>query len=209
MNATAKFWDGIAEKYARTPVRDMESYEHTLRRTASYLKSSDKVLELGCGTGTTALKLAPNVAEIVASDVSAGMLAVGARKAAEQSATNVSFVEAEAGNPPEGPFDAVLAFNLLHLVEDLDGTLAKVRNTLKPGGLFVSKTFCAPKNGSLRYRFMRMVVPVMQVFGKAPFVRFMSEAELDAAIKRAGFEFVERDSFPVKDARRFVVARRI
>ncbi|KUJ85343.1 ubiquinone biosynthesis protein UbiE [Ruegeria marisrubri] len=209
MNATAKFWDGIAEKYARTPIKDMDSYELTLRRTASCLTPSDKVLELGCGTGTTALRLAPSVAEVVASDVSAGMLAVGARKADEQKATNVRFVEAEAGSPPKGPFDAAMAFNLLHLVEDLDGTLSGISEVLKPGGLFISKTFCAQRAGSLRYRVMRLILPVLQMLGKAPFVRFMAEEELDAAIERAGFEIIERDSFPATDARRFIVARKI
>ena len=57
MTATAKFWDGIAEKYAKSPIRDIESYEHTLQRTVSYLKPTDQVLELGCGTGRTALRL--------------------------------------------------------------------------------------------------------------------------------------------------------
>ena len=84
MTATAKFWDGIAEKYAKSPIRDMEAYEHTLQRTASYLKPTDQVLELGCGTGRTALRLADHADTITASDVSPGMLAVGRRLAQEQ-----------------------------------------------------------------------------------------------------------------------------
>lgn len=210
MIAAEKFWDGIAEKYARTPIRDMDSYERTLTRTASYLKPSDQVLELGCGTGTTALRLAPQVAGITATDVSPGMLAVGTRKAAEQHQANVRFVQAEAGQPPEGPFDVVMAFNLLHLVEDLDATLHEAREVTKTGGLLISKTFCAPSTGSsLKYRVMRLILPLMQLAGRAPLVRFMSEAQLDSAIERAGFEIVERDSFPAKDARRFIVARKV
>lgn len=207
MNATAKFWDGIAEKYAKTPIKDQDSYDRTLTRTASYLQTSDRVLELGCGTGTTALHLAPGVAELVASDVSPGMLAVGQRKAAELGAHNIRFAQADAASPPDGPFDAALAFNLLHLVEDLDSTLANIHASLKPGGLFISKTFCTQQGGSLKYRAMRLILPVMQAFGRAPFVRFMTEAELDHAIERAGFELIERDSYPAKDARRFLVAR--
>lgn len=209
MTTTAKFWDGIAEKYARTPIKDMASYEHTLSRTASYLKTTDQVLELGCGTGTTALKLSPYAGHITASDVSEGMLTVGRKMAAEQKVGNVSFAVADAADPPAGPYDAALAFNLLHLVDDLEGTLTSIHDVLKPGGLFISKTFCAPENGSLRYRMIRFALPVMQLLGRAPFVRFMPGPELDRAVERAGFEIVERDSFPDRDARRFLVARRI
>lgn len=209
MQSSKRFWDGVAEKYSRAPIRNMEGYERTLERTASYLTATDQVLELGCGTGTTALKLAPEVAGIVASDISPEMLAVAARKAAEADLRNVSFVEAEADHPPKGPFDAALAFNLLHLVEDLDETLRQVHTSLKPGGLFISKTICKPRRGiSLIFGLMRLAVPVMQMFGRAPFVRFMSGAELEAAMIRAGFEIVERASFPEKDLRRFIVARK-
>ena len=210
MIATAKFWDNVAEKYAKSPIKDMASYEQTLERTASYLKSTDQVLELGCGTGTTALKLSGYAAHITASDVSSGMLAVGRKKAAEQNATNVTFLEADAEHPPTGPFNVALAFNLLHLVDDLQGTLTSIHDALQPGGLFISKTFCLPESGgSFRYRMIRLALPIMQLLGRAPFVRFMTQAELDAAIEQTGFELIERDSFPARDARRFLVARRI
>src|SRR5262249_9010493 len=48
----ARFWDRAARKYAAGRIADMPGYERTLERTRHYLKRSDKVLELGCGTGT-------------------------------------------------------------------------------------------------------------------------------------------------------------
>ena len=204
MITAAKFWDGVAEKYARTPIKDLASYEYTLERTASYLKKTDDVLELGCGTGMTALRLSEFAGTVTATDVSQGMLDVGRKHAAEQGNGNVKFVQATAETPPKGPFDVALAFNLLHLLEDLDGGLARIHSTLKPGGLFISKTFCPQSNGaSMRFRAIRLALPLMQLFGKAPFVRFLSEAELGRAIERAGFELIEQDSFPARDARRF------
>jgi len=210
MTTAAKFWDGVAEKYAQTPIKDMDSYEHTLERTASYLKKTDDVLELGCGTGMTALRLSPYADTITASDVSPCMLAVGQKNATEQQIENVAFVQADASHPPSWSYDVVLAFNVLHLVEDLNAALASVHEVMKPGGLFISKTFCPPQRGiNLRFQAVRLALPVMQLLGKAPFVRFLSEVELDAAVERAGFEIVECDSFPARDARRFLVARKI
>ena len=54
----------FAPKYAKSPIKDVPAYEYTLGRTRSYLKPTDAVLELGCGTGGTALKLADAVAHL-------------------------------------------------------------------------------------------------------------------------------------------------
>ena len=59
--ADARFWDRIARKYAADPIKDMDGYARTVDRTRHHLRSTDTVLELGCGTGTTALKLAAHV----------------------------------------------------------------------------------------------------------------------------------------------------
>ncbi|WP_406648240.1 methyltransferase domain-containing protein [Aliisedimentitalea scapharcae] len=210
MQASAKFWDGIAEKYARNPISDMASYQHTLDRTASYLGAEDTVLELGCGTGSTALELASGVRQFVASDVAEGMLTIGKNRASEQGVGNVDFVQADVMVPPKGPFDAVLAFNVLHLLDDLDTALISIRDSVKPNGFFISKTFCTPQDGgSWKYKLLRMGLPILQLVGKAPYVRFLQVEELDSALERAGFEIVEQDSFPARNARRFLVARRL
>ncbi|MBX9775787.1 MAG: hypothetical protein K2Y71_15505 [Xanthobacteraceae bacterium] len=58
-DADAQFWNRAARKYAADPITDLTGYERTLARTRGLLRSSDIVMELGCGTGTTTLKLAP------------------------------------------------------------------------------------------------------------------------------------------------------
>jgi len=35
----AKFWDRVAQKYAKSPIRDMPAYELTLERTQFYLRN--------------------------------------------------------------------------------------------------------------------------------------------------------------------------
>ena len=210
MEKTIKFWDGIAPKYARTPVRDMDSYSYTLERTRSYLGPRDTVLEIGAGTGSTALELAPSVGHVTATDISPAMTEIGREKARAAGVGNVDFVASDslvAGL--DGPFDAVLAHNILHLVEDLPGTLNRAHAVLKPGGLFISKTFCKPSGRiSLFYWAMRVALPVMQAFGKAPFVALMTIRELETAIERAGFTIVETGNYPKGEMRRYIVARK-
>ncbi|WP_322866513.1 methyltransferase domain-containing protein [Aquicoccus sp. G2-2] len=205
----AAFWDGMAKRYAASPIRDVESYEYTLGRTRSYLGPDDKVLELGCGSGSTALRLADAAGDYVASDYAPAMVEIGRRKAAEAGVPNLRFEVAGAETPPNGAFDAVLAFNLLHLVDDLDAALAAIAARVVPGGLFISKTTCLAEPGkSLGLSLLLMALPVARWLGKAPRVQFHTIARLDAAIETAGFDIAETGNHPAKPPSRYVVARR-
>ena len=63
----------------------------TLNDTRKYLNSEASVLEIGCGTGTTALKLAGNVHSMTATDISSSMIAIAQEKAKEQKKEKCSF----------------------------------------------------------------------------------------------------------------------
>ena len=118
----------------------MESYRTTMERTKAHLDQGDEVLEVGCGTGSTALLLAPNVKSLTASDFSDGMIKIATDKlTAPEAPGNVSFRQAVIGDHVAGGerYDAVLAFNFLHLVDDVPGAIEQIRTLLKPGGLFV------------------------------------------------------------------------
>lgn len=202
----AAFWNRIARRYAAAPMRQPEAWETTLERTATHLPPNGHVLELGCGTGSTALRLAGHVGTYVATDDASEMIAVARERLAETTVAGLSFQAGRAGDGslPDGPFDAVLAFNLLHLLPDMPAALGEIRALLKPGGLLVSKTPCL----SGRYRALWPVVAGLRLLGKAPPVRFMSPAHLEAGIEAAGFEIVERGDYPSSPPSRFVVARR-
>lgn len=205
----AKFWDKIAPKYARDPIKDMESYELTLAKTRGHLRPDHTVLEIGAGTGSTALLLAGDCGSITATDLSEKMLEVGRERAWNEGVGNITFEVRRAEDMPEGPFDAVLAHNILHLVEDLPAVLGRAHAVLKPGGLLISKTFVKPKGGvNLLYRVMKVVLPLMQALGKAPFVAFHTREDFEAAHQAAGFEIVESGHFPAGQERLYTVARK-
>lgn len=212
--ADARFWDRIARKYAARPIDDAAAYARTLERTRALLAPDAVVLELGCGTGATALELAPHVGRILATDVSPEMIAIARERAAEAGSANAAFAvgtaesagEGAGGEAGAGAFDAVLAFNLLHLLADRRAALRAVRARLKPGGLFVSKTPCLSEMSPL----VRLLIPAMRLLGKAPHVAFFDAAALERDLAEAGFTVVERDRHGSgrKDARVFLVARK-
>lgn len=207
MQTDTAFWDKIAPKYAKSPIKDMAAYEYTLDRTRSYLKPADEVLELGCGTGGTTLKLADAVDHVTAADLSDVMLDVGRAKAAET--TNVTFQRSDVAGAPDGPFDVVMAFNLIHLLRDTDAALHEIHTRLKPGGLFISKTPCNPeRRAPLGYRLIRLALPLIQFFGKAPYVNFMDIRAWDAKVTAAGFEIIESGNHPAHPPARYLVARK-
>ncbi len=210
MQTAAEFWDKVAPKYAKSPISDMEAYTYTLDRTRSYLAPNDTVLEVGCGTGATALLLADGVGHITASDVSPNMIAVGVEKAREQGVSNVDFVTADLfdGVLDGELYDAVLAHNMLHLLEDIPAAIRRIGGLLKPGGIFISKTVCRPGAGSpLKYRLMRVILPLMQMVGKAPHVNFMEIEDLEDCIASAGFKILESGNHPPPS--RYIVARKL
>jgi len=207
MGTEEGFWDKAAEKYAKRPVKDQDAYRKTLDRTRSHLAAGDSVLEVECGTGTTALLLADSVRHLTASDISARMIDIARTKAKAQQVENVSFVRAALFDETDmtGLFDAVLAFNLLHLLRDTQGAVRRVGELLKPGGLFISKTVCL----SERSRHWRIPIYVMEKLGFAPYVRFLGIRELEDLITDAGFRIIETGVYPASPPSRFIVARKV
>jgi ubiquinone/menaquinone biosynthesis C-methylase UbiE len=204
-----QFWDRIARKYAQDPVADPEGYARSVRRCQELLGPTARVLELGCGTGTTALQLAPQVAAYTGTDLSPEMITIAEEKRAAAGGSALRFVVGAATDPQaeDGRYDAVLAMNLLHLVPDLGATLAQVYARLAPGGLFISKTACLSDMNPL----IRLVLPLMRWVGKAPAtVRCFTGGELEVIVRAAGFEVVavERHASKGRDARPFIVARK-
>ncbi|MDC0674370.1 class I SAM-dependent methyltransferase [Nannocystis radixulma] len=207
--AKARFWDKIARKYAADPVTDMAGYETTLARARALIAPTHRVLEIGCGTGTTALRLGPCYGHLVATDVSAEMIAIAREKLAAAPQPNLEFqvVDADALAFGQASHDVVLAFNVLHLVSDLDAALTSVENTLAPGGLFISKTPCIADMNPL---LGKVLLPVMRLVGKAPPVLCFRAPDLQAALTRHGLEIVavEYHGTKGKDLRPFIVARK-
>lgn len=206
LTADARFWDRIARRYAARPVADLPAYERTLERTRAWLNETDAVLEIGCGTGSTALLHASFVRHITGADIAPEMIAIANEKLADGGPANADFVAAtlEDERFRAGTYDAVLAFNLLHLVADLPAALARIRELLKPGGLLVAKTPCVGDMGLAP----RLVIPVMRAFGKAPGINFFGKDGLRAAIGDAGFTIEESGLHAKKGHALFVVARR-
>lgn len=203
----AKFWDRMAARYAKRPVADEAAYQQTLERVRAHVNKTDSALELGCGTGSTALLLAASVGHLRATDYSRAMIEIASAKARQLELPNLEFAVSALEEPALGArqYDAVFAFNLLHLVPDTDKALSHVAALLRPGGRLLCKTPCV---GEL-WGGLRLALPLLRVAGKAPFVNFFTGAELIERVERAGFQILEAGHYPFKTRRLFIAARKL
>ena len=201
-----KFWDNLAERYSKSPVRDETVYQEKLEATRRYLNPESRVLEIGCGTGTTALHHAPYAKHILATDISNNMLDIARNKASDAGITNVSFEQAtvEGFEAEPASFDAILALNIIHLLDEPAAVIQKYYGLLKPGGAFVTSTVCL---GDVIFSWWRILIPLMQLVGKAPRVQYMKRKDLEIYFDDAGFE-IDFARPAAKDEAAFIIAKK-
>jgi len=203
---TAEFWDKRAKKYDDAIRKHDAVYDQTIASAKSLLSTSDVVLDLGCASGEYSLDIALFVQRVHGIDTSTEMIALATKKASDRSIGNVTF-------DPAGVFDqsldahgytAVLAFSVLHLVEDIRAVLCRVNELLPTGALFVSQTPCLSESSFL----FKLFVGLAQKVNIAPPILRLTALELEAAIAAAGFEIAESEVWDRKKAVHWIVARK-
>jgi ubiquinone/menaquinone biosynthesis C-methylase UbiE len=99
-----------------------------------------KVLDLGCGDGTTALPEAKLGADVLGVDVARNLVEAGRKRAAEQGVINIKFQEGDASNleyVPDKAFDLVVSiFGAMFAPRPFDVAREMMRVT-RPGGRIV------------------------------------------------------------------------
>ena len=205
MNQPSKFWDKIADRYARKPVADEAAYQKKLRVTREYLRPDMDVLEFGCGTGSTAIAHAPYVKHILATDISSRMIEIAQGKADAGKVENVTFERAaiDEFSVPDETFDAVMGHSVLQLLENKEEAIAKVHRMLKPGGIFVSSTACI---GDFM-KIFKVIAPIGKFLGLLPLVKVFTKKELEDSLTDAGFE-IDYQWQPGKGKSVFIVAKK-
>ena len=207
MTDSEKFWDKIANKYAASPVSDDRAYQRKLDETQRLLSPEMRVLEFGCGTGTTAIHHAPLVAHIDAIDISENMLEIGRDKAAAAEIENITFKRGTLTECAAKPasLDVVLGLNVLHLLPDREAVMAETFRILRPGGAFVTSTVCL---GASYFRFIKLVVPLGKLLGLMPDLFILSEQQLRSEFVAQGFEIETQWAHGKNGIAVFVIARK-
>ena len=201
-----KFWDKRAKKYDDLVQKHEADFQKTIAEVRSLISATDVVLDLGCASGEYSLELAPLARSVHGIDTSANMIALATKKAGERSLGNATFAVTDVFDRSLAArgITAALAFNVLHLVEDIRPVLGRIHELLPAGGLFVSQTPCFAEIGFLLKLLIRAA---RKVKAMPPMLNF-SARELEAEIARAGFDIAVSEAWEGKRAIRWIVARK-
>lgn len=96
-----------------------------------------KILDIGCGTGRYALRLAEKSKEVVGTDVSEKSIEFAKKVANRNNINNFKGIVTDYVIPYKNYFDHVLVVNVIHHIDKLDLILQKARGSLKDDGSMV------------------------------------------------------------------------
>lgn len=143
-----------------------------------------RALDLGCGGGHVAYRLAPHAGEVVACDLSPDMLAVVAETARERGLMNIRTHEAAAEKLPfeDASFDLVATRFSAHHWRAFEAGIAEAHRVAKPGATAIFIDPVTPGR-TLHDTHLQAV----ELLRDTSHVRDYTIAEWAAAVERAGF----------------------
>ena len=164
-NQVQAFYDRDAESYPERRwfrnATTLSDYDSTLQALLAALEPNPghRILEIGCGAGTWTDIIAPACAELVALDISEGMLG---RARSTVRWPNVQFVHADFMRwETPGVFDSLFSVRVFEHLEDKDAALQRMLALLRPGGkaVIITKTVPSIWNGRVRMnRWLRRIL---------------------------------------------------
>lgn len=143
-----------------------------------------RALDLGCGGGHVAYRLAPHAGAVVACDLSAEMLAAVRQTAEARGLANIATELAAAEQLPfeDAAFDFVATRFSAHHWRDLDGGLRQARRVARAGAPAVFIDVVAPSRALLDSHLQ-----AVELLRDTSHVRDYTIAEWTSAVERAGF----------------------
>jgi SAM-dependent methyltransferase len=137
------YWAAHAEHFDRSLAR-----HHQRLMAAAEPGPAERVLDVGCGTGQTTRDAAraATAGSALGVDLSAAMLAVARRRAAEEGLTNVRFEQVDAQVHPfaADSFDLVVSRTGAMFFGDVVAAFTNIRRAVRPGGRLVLLVWQAP-----------------------------------------------------------------
>ena len=200
-------WDKLANNFAKQDKKIQLTDNKDFVSTLKYLNINDMVLDYGCGSGTVSNAIADKVNEIQAIDISSKMIEVAKRTASERNIENINYAQTTIFDDKyqKESFNVILAFNILHLLEDAQNVIQRISELLIPGGLLVSATPCLGQSKT----FLRILLFLATKVRIVPYIGFFKISELEGLITKENFQIVEYELLSESPPHYFIVARKL
>jgi ubiquinone/menaquinone biosynthesis C-methylase UbiE len=167
---------------------------------AASLLPGDRVIDIGCGQGTTTVEAARRTAPsgaVVGVDISGPLLQEARRRARQAGVDNVDFIQTDAQAYPfdEAAFDAVISRFGVMFFDDHDAAFANFAKAVRPGGRLAIVCPAEPLQSEwIRLAFTAVAphvgLPDLGPAGAPGTFAFADRERLAATIVNAGFSEV-------------------
>ena len=216
-------WDAIAPTYeSEIARRFLPCTIGCMKRMA--LAPGERVLDLGCGTGSLVLQSANAVGtrgHVTAVDVSEEMLDIARRRAYSSHTTNITFLEGGAEKIPvrDALHNVLVASLSLMFVLDKAAAAREIARVLAPGGRMVAAVWAAPERCDV-VRFQKTIgsfAPEPPVKGVGPgsisdpakFLGLLASHGIDARVEEGACDWSHPNLQHAWDTFAFVTAGRM
>ena len=196
MNKTQIFWDKQAKRFDDSEKQFEPASQELIARTKEYLNANDNVLDFGCATGTKTLELADGIKHIHGLDISAEMISEAIKKKNKVNVTNVSFSQGTIFNDDleKASFEKIIAYAIIHLLEDSEKVIQRIHELLKPGGLFISATACFKDKMDFKTRLEFTTYRFMKRLGIFPLhLNMFKTSDIEQLINSQNFNIVKAE----------------
>ncbi len=196
MNKAQKFWDKQAKRFEDSQLQFEPSSQEIIARTKEYLNPNDNVLDFGCATGTKTFELSNVVKQIHGLDFSAEMISEATNKKNKVNITNVSFSQGTIFNDDleKASFDKIIAYSIIHLLEDSEKVIQRIHELLKRGGLFISETACFNDKMNFKTRLKFTTYRFMKRLGIFPLhLNMFTTSDVEQLINRQNFNIIKAE----------------
>jgi len=182
-----KFWDRMVSKFDKIEANDI-AYKIFIEKARGYLKADDAVLDYGCGTGLICNEIADYVEIVHAIDISTKMIEISKKKASERKIQNIDFERTTIFDEKfkAGSFDAIIAFNIFHLLEEPQKYFQRINQILKQGGLIISSTPCMSEA-----LILNSVLKVFSFIGLTPKLKSFTSSDMEHILINKSFKTLE------------------
>ena len=211
-NKTQQFWNKQAKKYDYSERQFESAFIEIISKTKNYLNIDDTVLDYGCATGSKTVALAESVNQIHGLDFSNEMINVAIKRKNKANINNVHFLQ---GTIYENifeneTFDKIVAYGIIHLLEDKEHAIQKIHGLLKPGGLFISSTACLKDKMAFKNRLDFSVYLLIKKIGIFPLhLNMLTTSDTEKIICGNKFQIIEAEKLFCGITISFVIARKI
>lgn len=170
------FWDHIAGLYDLSQAFNPRANQAMVQAVTQWVSPGCRVLDCGAGTGALSLAAAKKARFVLCTDLSPAMLARAREKARREGVENIAFAERNLfSHPTARPYDAVIAGNILHLLDQPADGVRALAACLHPGGRLILPTYLQGEAAA----WFKTALAAYQLAGFRPRQRYTRDSYLE------------------------------